>query len=116
MGIVNRKSMPIDKTAELEYLKAKVSELEKITLGMAEKVGYKLEKVAETENGSEVFEFQKDETIEHPLGSYLNPILYELGMVIQKDEWYSDGKNIWEAKQNGTPDGFDDESYFDIIK
>lgn len=92
MGIVNRKSMPIDKTAELEYLKAKVSELEKITLGIAEKVGYKLEKVAETENGSEVFEFQKDETSTTPQGEYTNPVPYAKGMECQLGLFYTDGE------------------------
>lgn len=74
------------------------------------KAGYAVEK---TDEG--VYELIESDTEEMPAGDYLNPIPYELGMVVQKDMWYTDGENIWECLNNGTPDGFGDTEYFDII-
>ena len=50
-----------------------------------------------------------------PSGEYTNPIPYEQGMTVTVGLFYTDGEDIWEAIQTGTPSGFDDKAYFDII-
>ena len=50
-----------------------------------------------------------------PEGDYLHPIPYVQGMAVEAGKWYTDGEDIWEALKAGTPAGFDDREYFDII-
>lgn len=74
-------------------------------------LSYSLKKISDS-----VLEVIKKDDSEMPAGDYLNPIQYEAGMKVEKDKFYTDGENIWEAIKSGKPSGFDDKSYFDIIE
>lgn len=73
-------------------------------------LSYSLKKISDS-----VLEVIKKDDSEMPAGDYLNPIRYEAGMKVEKNMFYTDGENIWEAIKTGKPSGFDDTSYFDII-
>lgn len=51
-----------------------------------------------------------------PEGTFTNPIEYTEGMTVTAGLFYTDGENVWECLQDGTPEGFDDPAYFDILK
>lgn len=91
---------------ELKSAKAENEKLKK----MISKAGYAVKEVNEG-----VFELIKDDESEIPLGDYINPIIYEEGMAVEKGKFYSDYSDIWEAKKNGIPESFTDTKYFDII-
>lgn len=91
---------------ELKSAKAENEKLKK----MLSKAGYAVKEVNEG-----VYELVKDEQAEIPLGDYINPIIYEEGMTVEKGKFYSDYNDIWEAKKNGVPESFADTKYFDII-
>lgn len=50
-------------------------------------------------------------------GSFVRPIFYVEGNQIIENKFYTDGKNIWECVQTGTPDHyvFDNTEWFDVI-
>lgn len=91
---------------ELKAVKAENKNLKQII----SKAGYTVSEVSEG-----VYELVKDEQAEIPLGDYINPIIYEVGMEVEKGKFYSDYNDIWEAKKNGVPESFADTKYFDII-
>lgn len=46
---------------------------------------------------------------------YTKPITYKVGMSVEKELWYTDGSDVWEALKDGTPLSFADTEYFDIV-
>ena len=48
-------------------------------------------------------------------GTYLDPILFEEGMYVITDLWYTDGEDIWECIKEGYPRYFADKEFFDVI-
>lgn len=63
-----------------------------------------------------VLEVDKKNDSEMPVGDYLNPIIYNKGDKVFSGNFYTDNTDIWEAYNTGIPNGFDDESFFEIIK
>lgn len=62
-----------------------------------------------------VQEIIKKDDSEMPVGDYVNPIPYAEGMTVETGKFYTNGDDIWEAVQSGTPNSFEDRDYFDII-
>lgn len=70
-----------------------------------------------TENGSIVWEETPDpDYAPSQSGSYIDPVAYVQGMTVEAGKWYTDGADIWEAVKSGSPSGFDDTEYFDIVQ
>lgn len=101
LGLSEEAFSPKDKTIEERLL---LLEQQMTSLS------YSLKQISDS-----VLEVIKKDDSEMPVGDYLNPIPYESGMKVEKNKFYTDGENIWEAIKTGKPAGFDDKSYFDII-
>lgn len=95
----------------IESLKEQIAKQQEIINLLINKDGYVLNEIS---NGA--FELVKDETSTAPQGDYTNPIPYEIGMGCAVGQFYTDGSDVWECIKNGTPDGFSDKEYFDIIE
>lgn len=61
-------------------------------------------------------EYVKNAEFVEPDGDYTRPFPYAQGMFVQRGYFYTDGVDIWEALEDGVPESFSDEYYFDIIK
>lgn len=59
---------------------------------------------------------KSDDTDLNDGSDYTKPITYKDGMSVVKGLWYTDGSDIWECIKDGTPTGFDDKEYFDIVE
>lgn len=70
-----------------------------------------------TESGSIMWEEVPDPDYKKSQsGTYIDPVVYAQGMTVEAGKWYTDGADIWEALKSGSPSGFDDQEYFDIIE
>ena len=107
-------SVLADAKADYEALENRCKSLETQLAELKQTISKSGYSVQQTSEG--VFELIKDETTTIPQGDYTNPIPYEEGMECKIALFYTDGEDIWECIKNGTPDGFSDKEYFDIIE
>lgn len=119
MKILKERQMSIRDMIRLERLEAESAEMKKIIKGMADKVGYNLVEIGETEAGSKIFEYENDDS-EIPTGDYLNPVQIPVdGTTIEAGKWYYvDDKELpHEAKLNAfiTIEDFNDRTWFDFV-
>lgn len=84
------------------------------------KAGYKWIQQCIWSNGAPVIQWEQvvdeDYISENDGSDYTKPITYKAGMSVVKGLWYTDGTDVWECIKDGTPLGFDDKDYFDIIE
>lgn len=112
--IVSRISGSVSDKAEKENLKARIVQLEKHLSCMADKIGYSMVEIGETDAGSKIYEFEKNDE-SAVSGDYLNPITFEFGIECKVGLFYTDGSDIWECIKEGKPLNFADPEYFDVI-
>lgn len=95
------------KIAPAKTLEDRVAKLE----AMVERMSYSLKRISES-----VTEVVKVDNAEMPSGDYLNPIRYIGGMDVEVGKFYTDGEDVWECVKGGTPDGFGDKAFFEVIE
>lgn len=84
----------------------------------AEKIGFITVPIYDHVGNSIVWTFEPDPNYlpENDGSDYLKPKRYVDGMTVTAGLWYTDGTDIWECIKSGTPSGFTDTEYFDIIQ
>lgn len=84
------------------------------------KAGYKWIQTCVWSNGAPIIQWEQvvdeDYISENDGSDYTTPITYKSAMSVVKGLWYTDGSDVWECIKDGTPTGFDDKEYFDIIE
>lgn len=103
-----------DAKADYEALETKCKSLETQLADLKQTISKSGYSVQQTSEG--VFELVKNEESTIPQGDYTNPITYEADTECIEGLFYTDGEDIWECIKTGTPDGFSDKEYFDIIE
>lgn len=121
MSIITKRTVDLHTMAKIEAMEAILQEQQEIINAIAEKVGYTVEKVGETESGSEIYTYEKDESYESPDGDFQNPIPYVEGMEVEEKLFYyiEDGeydKDLpFECIKSGKPENFFDGEYFEVM-
>lgn len=105
---------------QIDELKKSIRDQKELIKMLANKTGYTLNEIEETEAGSKIYEFVKDEVYTDP-GTYLTPTEYKPGMAVvmytnpdpfSGDGWYSFDGDVKVCIKTGIPKDFNDTEYF----
>lgn len=112
---IKKQQEELEKAQEKEKEKQSLFDLFSITYEASDKSGYqyKIYKLGDTVLKKEYVAI--DDSMNDG-SDYTKPITYKEAMSVVKGLWYTDGSDVWECIKDGTPTGFDDKEYFDIVE